>query len=111
MMRLSVRGIWSITLLLLTICGIKANAQGSLPTGWSDGDVGTVGVAGNASYASGVFTEQAGGSSFLSASTDAFHFAYQPLSGDGTIVARVVSTSSTNAQAGVMIRETLSSSS
>jgi hypothetical protein len=40
---------------------------------------------------------------------DGFRYVYQPLSGDGTIIARVVSQTNTsqNAKAGVMIRETL----
>src|SRR5206468_2363630 len=38
--------------------------------------------------------------------SDGMHFMYQPLSGDGTIVARVVTAQGTNTQAGVMIRET-----
>jgi hypothetical protein len=72
---------------------------------------------GSASYASGKFTVQAAGSgvglascSGSSSNPDSFHFVYQPLSVDGTIVARVVSTSSTYAQAGVMIRETMDAS-
>jgi YD repeat-containing protein len=78
-----------------------------LPTGWLDTDVGAVGKAGSATYASNVFTVQGGGSSFLSGTADAFHFVYQPLSGDGTIVARLVSISTNYAQSGVEIRETL----
>ncbi|MFZ1169447.1 MAG: Ig-like domain-containing protein, partial [Candidatus Sulfotelmatobacter sp.] len=78
-----------------------------LPSGWLDGDVGVVGMAGNASYASGVFTVNgAGGGQLISGSSDAFHFAYQPLSGDGSIIARVASLTS-GAQAGVMVRQTL----
>jgi RHS repeat-associated protein len=78
-----------------------------LPSGWSDADVGSVGVAGSASYANGVFAVNASGQGIKN-SADAMHFAYQPLSGNGTIVARVVSvTGTTTAQAGVMIRETL----
>jgi regulation of enolase protein 1 (concanavalin A-like superfamily) len=40
---------------------------------------------------------------------DAFHFVYQPLAGDGSIVARVASVTPANAwsKAGVMVRETL----
>ncbi len=40
---------------------------------------------------------------------DQFHFVYQPMSGDGEIVARVVSLQKTNdmAKAGVMIRQSL----
>jgi RHS repeat-associated protein len=78
-----------------------------LPSGWLDGDVGIVGTAGNASYGSGVFTVSgAGGGQLTSGSSDAFHFVYQPLSGDGSIIARVVSLTS-GAQAGVMVRQTL----
>jgi RHS repeat-associated protein len=82
----------------------------ALPSGWTDQDIGTVGLAGNASYATGVFTLNGAGAGIggvYGYTTDAFHFAYQSLSGDGTIVARIVSTSNSNAQAGIMIRETL----
>ena len=66
-----------------------------------------VGTAGNASYASGVFAVNgAGGGQLISGSSDAFHFVYQPLSGDGSIIARVASLTS-GAQAGVMVRQTL----
>ncbi|HTS06826.1 MAG TPA: hypothetical protein VMP68_14705, partial [Candidatus Eisenbacteria bacterium] len=97
--------------LLFALSSTRLIAQGALPSGWSDSDIGQVGVAGTAGYASNVFTLQAGGSSVLATSTDAFHFVYQPLSGDGSIVARVVSKNNYSAQAGVMIRETLSATS
>jgi regulation of enolase protein 1 (concanavalin A-like superfamily) len=77
-----------------------------LPSGWLDGDEGAVGATGNASYAGGTFTV-AGSGTLLSGTADAFHFVYQPLSGDGTIVARVGSMPTGGAEAGVMIRETL----
>ena len=78
-----------------------------LPPGWLDGDVGAVGIAGNSSYANGTFTVTGAGGQG-SSTADAFHFVYQPLSGDGSIVARVVSMpTGTGAEAGVMIRETL----
>ncbi len=78
-----------------------------LPAPWLDQDVGPVGVAGSATYTSGTFTVKASGTQIYGTS-DQMHFVYQPLSGDGTIVARVVSaTGSTYPQAGVMIRETL----
>ncbi len=46
-------------------------------------------------------------------SPDQFHYVYQPLNGDGEIVARVVSVQNTNdsAMAGVMIRQSLTDSS
>ncbi len=78
----------------------------ALPDPWLDQDVGAVGVAGTATQAAGTFTLQGSGTDIQSAA-DAFHFAYRPLSGDGQIVARVVSQANTNmwAKAGVMIRQ------
>jgi RHS repeat-associated protein len=77
-----------------------------LPSGWFDQDIGQVGKAGNASYASGVFTVQGAGTG-LGGSADAFHFVYQPMITSGTIIARVVSNNTYFGQAGVLIRETL----
>ncbi|HEX7695970.1 MAG TPA: protease pro-enzyme activation domain-containing protein, partial [Candidatus Acidoferrum sp.] len=84
----------------------------TLPAGWSDGDVGSVGVAGSASFSNGTFTVQAAGAQIYG-TADAFHYVYQPLLGDGTITARVVSLQggSGYVTAGVMIRETLNPSS
>ena len=80
-----------------------------LPSVWSDGDIGSVGVAGSASYSNGTFAVSGAGSGTMSTSADSFHFVYQPLNGDGSIVARVLSIQgSSAAQAGIMIRETLS---
>ena len=81
-----------------------------LPAGWSDSDIGTVGLAGSSSYANGVFTVKGAGAS-IGGAADAMNFVSQPLSGSGSIVARVVSLSgvSTSQQAGVMIRQTLNS--
>ena len=80
----------------------------TLPSVWFDGDVGSVGLVGSASYANGTFTVQGAGAQIYG-TADAFHFVYQPLLGDGTIVARVVSLQggSSYVTAGVMIRETL----
>jgi len=79
----------------------------TLPSVWSDGDIGAVGVAGSANYASGTFTVAGAGQGTLFASSDGFHYVYQSLSGDGTMVARVVSLQGSAAQAGIMMRETL----
>jgi len=82
-----------------------------LPNPWLDQDVGTVGVAGSASYSNGTFTVQGAGAQIYG-TADAFHYVCQPMAGDGTIVARVVSLQggSSYVAAGVMIRETLSAS-
>ena len=61
---------------------------GALPSPWLHQDVGSVGVAGSASFSSGVFTVAGAGSDIWGAA-DSFHFAYQSFAGDGQIVARV----------------------
>jgi hypothetical protein len=84
----------------------------TLPSIWTDGDIGATGKAGSAGYASGVFTVKGAGAQIFG-TVDAFHYVYQPLSGDGTIVARLVSMQGGGgyASAAVMIRETLTAGS
>jgi hypothetical protein len=87
-------------------------AANPLPQGWWDGDVGAVGPAGSASYSNGTFTINASGQSIWN-NADGMNFAYQPLSGDGTIIARLLSLSggTSTESTGVMIRESLDPSS
>jgi RHS repeat-associated protein len=99
----------------LTVDGEVANSSlftiTALPLGWSDGDVGTVGTAGSANYANGTFTVKGSGQGPFT-TADGLNMMYQPLSGDGTIVARVVTLQGGSYPfAGVMIRETLSAGS
>jgi len=82
----------------------------TLPQGWLDQDVGSVGLAGSATYANGAFTVKGSGQ-YIWSTADSFNFAYQTLSGDGSIVARVVSSQGASAASGVMIRETLTAGS
>jgi hypothetical protein len=79
---------------------------GGVPTPWVAEDVGAVGSAGSASYASGLFTISGSGADIWNAS-DAFQFVYQPLAGDGQIIAHVGSQQNTDswAKSGLMIRE------
>jgi len=79
----------------------------TLPAPWTQGDIGSVGIAGSGGASGGVFTVTGSGNDIWGTS-DAFHYVYQSLSGDGTIVARVASVQNTDpwAKAGVMIRET-----
>ncbi|HEX3703078.1 MAG TPA: phospholipase D-like domain-containing protein [Vicinamibacterales bacterium] len=81
---------------------------GTLPSPWTDADIGAVPIAGSAQYANGTFTVTASGADIWG-TADAFNYVYQPLSGDGQIVARVASVQNANAwsKSGVMIRETL----
>lgn len=84
----------------------------SLPSPWADVDLGSVGAAGSATYSSGTFTVNGSGADIWG-SSDAFNYVYQPLSGDGQIVARVTGIGNTNAyaKAGVMLREQLTAGS
>jgi regulation of enolase protein 1 (concanavalin A-like superfamily) len=79
-----------------------------LPSPWLDGDVGAPGAVGSASWSGGTFTTNGAGTDIWNFD-DHFHFVYQTLSGNTTVLARVASVQNTDpwAKAGVMIRETL----
>ena len=92
--------------------GLNPPPVAPLPTPWVGQDIGNVGLAGSAGYTSGTFTVTGSGADIEDAA-DAFQYVYQPLAGDGQIVARVVTQQDTDpwAKAGVMIRETITASS
>jgi len=96
------------TILPATAGSGGTGGDGALPAPWQDADIGAVPFAGSASYSSGTFSVNGSGSDIWGTS-DAFHFVYQPLTGDGSIEARVVSVQQADSwsKAGVMIRETL----
>ena len=80
----------------------------SLPTPQKAVDIGAPAIAGSTTYQQGVYRIHAGGTD-IGGTSDQFHFVYQPLTGDGEVVARVQSLSNSDpgAKTGVMIRETL----
>ena len=80
----------------------------TIPAPWKGTDIGDVGAEGSDGFLNGVFTLHASGGDVWGAA-DAFHYVYQTLNGDGTIVAHVASQENSNewAKAGLMIRETL----
>jgi hypothetical protein len=90
---------------------VAVKSLGLFPTSQ---DVGSPTLAGFTNYSSGVYTIAGAGSDIWIA-TDQFQFAYESLTGDGTIEARVVSLQNTNSgghsKAGVMIRNSLSANS
>ena len=97
--------------------GVSGNAPPpppppALPTGWSFADIGAVGAAGSASESGGTFTVKGAGADVWG-TADALGLASTTLTGDGTIVARVVSVENVNAwtKAGVMMRDTTASGS
>lgn len=96
------------SLLATLATAMGATPPPALPAPWMTADVGSVGLVGNATQLNGVWTVSGVGPG-VGLRSDAFRFVYQTLSGDGEIVARVPSQSSTasSAEAGVMIRESL----
>ena len=63
-------------------------------------------MAGSASYSNGVFTVNGGGADIWGG-TDQFNYVSQPLTGNGSIVARVTAQGDTDrwAKSGVMIKQ------
>jgi hypothetical protein len=98
------------TILASTISG-ESGGTPPLPSPWMRGDVGTVAINGTASYDStaNAFTV-IGDSGDIWSTADGMYFAYQPLSGDGSIVARLTGVENANvwSRGGVMIRESMS---
>jgi hypothetical protein len=95
--------------LVVALCGVGAQsalAQGTLPSPWTDTDVGSPALAGSASYDSGVFTVNGSGVDIWGTS-DQFNYVSQPMTENETIVARVTSQTDTDpwAKAGVMIKQ------
>jgi len=87
---------------------VSASPTLTVPSPWKTQDIGTVGLAGGASFVNGVFTLSGAGADIWN-SSDAFRFAYATNSGNFTIIARVASLQNIDAwsKAGVMIRESL----
>ena len=94
--------------------GSNSNAPNanSLPSPWLTADIGAVGVPGSATDTNGLFAVAGSGTDIWGAA-DAFHYVYQPASGDCSIQAEVLSVQNTApwAKAGVMIRETTNANS
>jgi regulation of enolase protein 1 (concanavalin A-like superfamily) len=81
----------------------------TLPDPWHTRDTGYVGFAGSAEYNLGLDQYSlVGAGDDIWGTRDAFRYAYQTLTGDGSITARVLGMDNTDfyAKAGVMIRET-----
>jgi regulation of enolase protein 1 (concanavalin A-like superfamily) len=84
----------------------------ALPEGLKNTDVGATPMAGTVLHDNGSYTIRAGGYDIWD-SADRFHYLYQPVSGNVEIVARVASITYADewSKAGVMIRESLTTSS
>ena len=76
--------------------------------GWANADVGAVGQAGSATV-NGSSMAVAGSGFDIWGTSDQFHYVYQPLTGNGSVIARVTNIQNSHVwvKAGVMIRDTL----
>jgi alpha-L-arabinofuranosidase len=83
----------------------SATLPGPVPPPWQTQDIGAVGVAGSSLYAAGLFTVFGAGGD-IQGTADAFRFDYISVTGNCTIIARVVSVQNIDgwSKAGVMIR-------
>ncbi len=79
-----------------------------LPAPWISRDIGTPAVAGRASYSPNVFSVSGAGADIWG-SVDQFQYVYQPLDGNGTIIAAVAAVQGQDpwTKVGVMIRADL----
>jgi|GEM_PF-2066497 surface protein len=85
--------------------------ESALPDVWTSVDVGTPDLAGSASYSDGQILLSGNGYSLDT--NDSLHFIYQPLQGDGQIVAQLTNISDAGKWGyhGLMVRETLNNDS
>ncbi len=85
---------------------VTPTGGGPLPSPWASTDVGAPTVPGSSTYANGTFTVSGSGTDIWAAA-DEFQYAYQPLDGNGTIVAEVNSQTGSDpwAKAGIMIKQ------
>jgi hypothetical protein len=90
---------------------VAVRTPGALPAPWLSKDIGAV-EAGATKLSSGVFTVSGAGLG-IAGTSDQFHFAFQPVSGDIEIIAGLASLGGTDGQAkaGVMIRADLTTGS
>lgn len=114
-------------MLVVTLTASMMGARASLPPGWSgsstDGDIGSLGTPGNASFTgtssggvyTGTFTVSGGPGSISGGNTvDAFHYAWESVTGNFIFTARLTGQTGTNtgniAKAGIMVRDGTSAS-
>jgi hypothetical protein len=97
---------------VLSLVAVPSTSAQSLPSGWATTDVGAVGAMGTASGSGSAFTVTGAGADIWG-TADAFRYVYLPLTGDGSIVAKVASIQYVNdwTKAGVMMRASLTAGS
>ena len=99
------------TFVLASTLAANASAQ-TLPAGWTVSNIGAPAIGGSAIFNSDTFSVTGSGADTWGRS-DQFTFVHRQISGDATIVTRVVTLQSINAwsKAGVMIRDSLAAGS
>ena len=87
---------------------LGSSSAPSLPSPWTAGDIGSPALVGSASASGGIFTVKGSGQDIWGTS-DQFQFAYQQMTGNAEVVARVASLQAADVwtKGGVMIREAL----
>ncbi len=86
----------------------SGNTSQPLPPPWKNADVGSPSLPGSSTYDAATQTYSVNGAgSDIWGSTDQFQFAYQPLNGDGVIIARVTSQDNSDpwAKSGIMFKQ------
>ncbi len=85
---------------------VTTSTSGPVPPPWLSTDVGSPTLVGSAGYLNGVFTVNGAGIDIWK-TYDQFHYVYQNITGNGTLIARVSSqtNSSSNAKAGIMFKQ------
>jgi pectin methylesterase-like acyl-CoA thioesterase len=91
---------------------IHVNKTGPIAP-WQSQDIGSVGIPGHTQLEGNAQTVTVKAAGDIVGTADAFHFAHQSLTGNGEIIAKIdhVTPTDDNAEAGVMIRESLDASS
>jgi len=94
--------------LVVALAGLLSGrpAAAALPAGWTDQDIGSPALAGSATYSTNALWTVAGGGADIWNTSDQFNFCANSLTGDGLIIAQVLSQSGSDsfAQTGVMLR-------
>lgn len=75
---------------------------------WVSADIGSVGLIGSAYSVSNLYTVNGAGANLNGSTADQLRYVYQPMPGNGSLIARITGQSRTNVNglAGIMIRET-----
>jgi hypothetical protein len=89
----------------LSLATFDSAVFSSCPAMWTCADIGAPSLVGDQAVSSGTWTMQGAGGDIWG-SADQFHYAWQPLTADGSISVRVATQTNTNAwaKAGVMLR-------